>query len=103
MEGDDDFVKKAAVGAGAVLAGAVTAYAGYYIYGRWIFNPQVNGELVLQANAPELLAVWRYHQWWGACDKAAFRRVLEVRESVSLFFPRSVSHASRERSLCEHS
>ena len=34
-------------------------------------------QLVLAANAPQLLSVWRYYQWKGSCDKRTFKRVLQ--------------------------
>ncbi len=79
MEDFDFDTKKALYVAGGALATAAAAYAGYYVYGRWIYDPEVNGERVLKSNAPELLAVWRYHQWFGACDERTFRNVLQVR------------------------
>lgn len=70
-----------AVVAAATAAGlAVGGYAAYFVYGRWLYDPQVSGERVLEANAPNLLAVWRYYQWWGECDKKAFRKGLMIGE-----------------------
>jgi hypothetical protein len=66
--------KRVTVVAGVAAGVAVAAGIGYWVYGRFIHNPVVNGERVLEANAPGLLSVWRYHQWFGKCDKQAFRK-----------------------------
>ena len=60
----------------------------------------MNGEAVLKTNAPELLAVWRYYQWFGSCDKTSFRRVLE--EPLQGFVTRVVvdlAHRSVKRAV----
>jgi hypothetical protein len=43
---------------------------------------------VLASNAPELLEVWRYYQWKGACDRKTFKKVLQ--EPLSVFFTKTI-------------
>lgn len=78
MSEDGVDLRNAALYAGvAAAAGLALGGLGYYVYGRWVYNPPVPGELLLETTAPGLLREFRYHQWWGCCDKKAFRRVLQ--------------------------